>query len=163
MKAEVRKFMGAVGCLPKSYDESTKEYLKEHLGKLITLLKEEIQEMEDALANDDFVEVLDASVDQRYYTTQIQLTLELAGFNVYEAEQCVHANNSLKHTTSFNLAQQWIEELERETGVRDWQISSNVYDGETHHCLKKKETSKVSKWFNFPKVSLRPFVPEKYR
>lgn len=163
MKAEVRKFMGAVGGLV-NYDEVPKEELFARILKRKPFSDEEYKEFyeEGAEAKNGRL-TLDGLIDRLYFSTQDWIDLEEAGFDVSGAIQAIHINNSLKYTTSLVMVEHWLQELQEKTGLDKWYISSAGYEGTVYYCLKDKVTNKVCKYWDFPTVDLSPFVPEKYR
>lgn len=160
MKAEIKKFMGATGSLK---EVGGKEQLLSKLSKRKEFAEEEFNEFYDAVASGDMVEILDAVPDRLYFLIQDIIDLENAGFDVEEAINRIHVNNSLKYTTSFTLAGRWLKELREKTGKDDWYVGANEYEGEVYFCLKNKWTGKVAKYHDFPKVELGDLVPEEFK
>lgn len=162
MFKEIKKFMGAVGLL--SGKPSSKEEILAKLKARQPFAEEEHKEFyEDGVDGKDLKECMDALVDRFYFLAQDWIELEEAGFDVQGALKEIHINNALKYSKSLETVKSWLEELKEVTGKDDWYIASTVYEGDNYHCLKHKETHKVSKRHNFPKVRLDVYVPEEFR
>lgn len=152
--------MGATGSLK---EVGSKEQLLSKLSKRKEFAEEEFNEFYDNVYLGDTVEVLDAVPDRLCFLVQDMVDLENAGFNVEEAINRILVNNSLKYTTGFSLASDWLKELKKETGLDEWFIDTNEYDNEIYFCLKNKWTGKVAKYHDFPKVVLDDLVPEEFK
>lgn len=162
MKQQIEMFAKCTGNDNPSFDYLDKEYLVQKSNQLIDFISEEVQEAIDALVDEDIVELLDAWVDQEYFHTQGVLMFERAGIDYKGACNAICQNNSLKYTTSAELAERWLNEWQSE-GNFNYYISGNEVDGQMYYCLKDLKSKKVKKWKGFPQVDLTPFVPNKFK
>jgi hypothetical protein len=160
MKQQVKEFMYAIGLKPLSFDEANKGNLKQRLLDRIQWHQEELNELKDALEENDWTAALDAIVDIRYFALQDEIELEEAGFDVAKAKELVCENNSLKYTISFELANRWARELNTTYIYVD---VNQGEDGLNHYCIKDLQTDKVKKYYDFPKVDLSSCVPDKFK
>jgi len=163
MKLDVERFMQATG---NYKDIDSKEVFFQEVRKLIPLIQEELNELQES-CNLEYVQgVLDDTGDIKVYVHQLESLLERLGCNVVGSNQGIAENNSLKYTQSFELAQRWLNEHDfgyAQLGVANpFYISKNEYDDETFYCLKRRDTDKVSKWCGFPKVDLDDFTPKEF-
>lgn len=159
MRSAVEDFIKCTG----NYSHiQNKEVLVEEVLRLIPLIQEELDELSEA-TNLHWVEgILDATLDMRVYNYQLQSLLERLGCDVSPAEEAVDANNSLKYTTSWDLAIKWLSE-HRASCLQKGEpcllhICVTEVDNETYYCL-KDGTGKVRKNVDFPRVELDKFVP----
>lgn len=163
MKDQVVAFTKATG----NYREiDNREVLFSELGKLLPLLQEEVNELEEAI-NLQWVEgALDGYLDIMVYAHQIESLLKRIGIDTFGAGLAVAENNSLKYTSSKELAEKWL--VEHEHSARYYfkeclaEICETEVDGETYYCLKNKHTGKVMKHVSFPRVQLSEFIPVEY-
>lgn len=158
MKAEVLKFMQATGNF-KEID--SKGVFFAELSKLMPLLQEELTELSDACELLDVKEALDGYVDLKVYLIQLESLLSRFGCDTKCAEDAVAENNSLKYTTSEILAEDWWAGHNSSNLPWDnpYYVDDNEVEGTTYYCLKHRNTDKVSKYVDFPKVDLGKFVP----
>lgn len=160
MKSQIETFMKCTGNDNPSFDNIDKEYVFKKLNQLTDLIHEEFNELSDALAAKDIIEVVDAIVDIQVFHVQMVSLLERAGVDYKGACDAVCINNSLKYTTSAGLATEWLIELQKQ-GNYQYHVSVNDVEDQSYFCLKDNKTKKVKKHVNFPQVSLKEFLPEK--
>ena len=154
MKQQIKEFMSATGLLTLCEYGVGKD-LCEDLGSLTPLLQEELDEFSEAIGNNDVVEVVDAVIDLQYFLQQAIIKLELAGVNIVECCNEVCLNNQLKYTTSYELAESWLD------GTPNRYIDENIAeDSVTYYCVKDLDTDKVKKYNNFPTPNLKQHIPE---
>jgi len=163
MKQAVEQF---VKCTGNYRTLDTKEDFFEEVDKLIPLIQEELNELQESL-NLHWVEgVLDDCLDLKVYNYQLQSLLERLGCDVSSAEVAVDVNNSLKYTPSKELAEKWLEEHKAQAlqlGVPlNMYICITEVDGIDYYCLKRKSDNKVMKYCGFERVELDKFVPVEY-
>lgn len=163
MKSDVELFMQATGNFK---DIDSKEVFFQEVRKLIPLIQEELNELQES-CNLEYVQgVLDDHVDLVVYSTQLESLLERLGCNVIGAKQAVAENNSLKYTASKELATRWLNEHDNNfgkfKGTNPFYISENEYGGEIYYCLKRRSDGKVAKFCGFPKVSLDQYTPKEF-
>lgn len=161
MKQQIEEFMKCTGNDSPSFDNIDKERLLNKISKLTALLSEEVQELIDGLVAKSVVECVDAVGDIGVYYYQLVSLLERAGVNYSGACDAICTNNSLKFTTSTELAEKWLLELQ-EQGNFQCYISGTEVDNVVYYCIKDLKTHKVKKHIDFPQVSLKEFIPEKY-
>ena len=158
---KVIQFMKATGNdFPVDIDRN--QFFKQ-VGKLLPLLKEEVAELEDALIAKDVVETVDALSDIRVYMDQFNYLQDKAGIDRVAVNEAVDLNNSLKWTTSKDLALSWLFDLGYEDiGVLETNIRIEGADGSISsyktYCLKDLK-GKVRKFKDFPKVDLKEYIP----
>ena len=162
MKSAIEKFMKCTGNYPTL---SSKEDFFVEVSKLIPLIQEELDELRESLKLRWVEGVLDDCLDLKVYNYQLQSLLERLGCDVSPAEEAVDANNSLKYTTSWDLAIKWLSE-HRASCLQKGEpcllhICVTEVDNETYYCL-KDGTGKVRKNVDFPRVELDKFVPVEY-
>ena len=123
-------------------------------------IKEELQELREAIDNKDGIEILDAMNDLDVVVTGGQIELELAGFNVAKALTKIGANNLTKVGLSEELATKSANLLTENTG--DEHIAEyNNYSG--LYCVKRVRDNKFCKPIGFSDVSINDCVPLIYR
>lgn len=159
---KVIQFLKATGNdIPDNIDRE--EFFKQ-VSRLLPLLKEEVAELEDALVAKDVVEIVDALSDIRVYMDQFNYLQDKAGIDRVAVNEAVDQNNSLKWTTSEDLAISWLFDLEYadvgvvETNVRFGGVDGSI-SGYKTYCLKDLK-GKVRKYKDFPKVDLKEFIPK---
>lgn len=163
MKQAVEKFMKCTG----NYRTlNSKEDFFVEVDKLIPLIQEELDELQQSL-NLRWVEgVLDDCLDLKVYNWQLQSLLERLGCDVSSAEVAVDVNNSLKYTPSKELAEKWLHDHKVQATILS--LPLNMYicitevDGIDYYCLKRKSDNKVMKYVGFGRVALERFVPVEY-
>jgi len=154
VKQQIREFMSSTGILG-ALDYTDKTTLCCDLEDLVPLLQEELDEFQEAVNQRDVVETVDAVVDLMYFLQQAVIKLELAGVNIVECCNEVCLNNQLKYTTSYELAEGWLD------GTPNRYVDENVAeDGVTYYCVKDLDTHKVKKYNNFPSPDLKQHIPE---
>ena len=163
MRSDVVKFMGATGNLK---DIDNKEVFFEEVGKLIPLIQEELNELQESY-NLQYVQgALDDCVDLNVYLLQLESLLERLGCDVIRAKQAVAENNSLKYTQSKELADRWLKEHDHSSRMfrqeNPFYVAETEYEGEMFYCLKRKSDHKVSKWVGFPTVQLDHYTPKEF-
>ena len=94
-------------------DIDRQEFFKQ-VGKLLPLLQEEVAEVQDALLSKDLVNLVKELDDVRVYINQFNYLLDKAGIDRVGVSEAVDLNNSLKWTTSKDLALSWLFDLEYE-------------------------------------------------
>lgn len=163
MKQQIEEFMKCTGNDNPSFDNIDKGYLFKKLNQLTDFMDEEfnVELKEDGLQALNITEVLDAIIDIQVFHTQMVSLLERAGIEYKWACQAICENNSLKFTTSAELAERWLNEWQSE-GNFNYYISGTEVDNVMYYCLKDIKTKKVKKWKGFTQVSLKEFIPEKY-
>lgn len=154
---QVELFLNATGNAPVI---GNKEDLINQVAKIRTHMISEVYELNDAIHSYDVVEVLDAYADIKAYLTQLKLLFEAYGIDVVEAENCVCINNSLKYTSSAELAFNWLEEYTQQGMGNDFYVEATLHEGVTFYCLRRKSDDKVYKYLDFPKVDLKPHIPD---
>lgn len=119
----------------------TKKKLVDYRLKLIL---EEVQELQDAIKNEDLVETIDALTDILYVTYGAFTAI---GINADEAFSIVHESNMSKLCKTQQEAEEtvkWYLENEKE------RYSSPEYHLKNgHYVVKNKSTSKVLKSINY--------------
>lgn len=163
MKQQIETFMQCTGNDNPSFDNMDKEYVFKKLNQLTDFMDEEfnVELKEDGLQAEDIVAVVDAIADIEVFHTQMVLLLERAGVDYKGVCDAICTNNSLKFTTSAELAERWLNEWQSE-GNFNYYVSGTEVNGQMYYCLKHLKAKKVSKWKGFPQVSLKEFIPEKY-
>lgn len=149
---EVEKFNQITGKGP-SDDLNT---LIKQIKDQSTLLLEEVLETKEA---PDWIDRLDGVCDVWFVASELVTQLESVGINAKKAFKAVCENNSLKYTTSRELAEKWYN-WNTEVGQEQCHIHEYAYEGETYYCVRRNADNKVLKWEHFPKVDLTPYVPE---
>lgn len=124
-----------------------------------TILLEEVLETKAAAIDKDWKEALDGVCDIWFVASELVTQLESVGINVKKAFKAVCENNSLKYTTSHELAETWYT-WNTEVKNVDCHIHESVYEGETYYCVRRNEDNKVLKHEDFPPVNLIPFIPK---
>lgn len=131
----------------------TPEYWKA-LDNQAARLKEEVDELVDAIKARDRKEAVDALAD-------IQYVLNGAVFQSQHdhegAMQAVCENNDLKYSASRSEAEQWAGEIEKKTG-ESVHVKAGQYEGRTYYSVHRDSDSKIMKPVNHPKVDLSPFI-----
>jgi len=163
MKLDVERFMQATG---NYKDIDSKEVFFQEVRKLIPLIQEELNELQES-CNLEYVQgVLDDFVDLNVYQIQLESLLERLGCDTVGAKQAVAENNSLKYTTSRALVFRWLNE--HENGYSQLKLENPFYicetefDNETYYCLKRSSDDKVGKFVGYPKVNLDEYAPKEF-
>lgn len=163
MKQAVEQFVKYTGNY-RTLD--TKEDFFEEVDKLIPLIQEELNELQESL-NLHWVEgVLDDCLDLKVYNYQLQSLLERLGCDVSSAEVAVDVNNSLKYTTSKELADKWLHDHRVQATILG--VPCPVYvcvtwvEDRNYYCLKRKSDNKVMKYVGFDRVQLDEYVPPEF-
>jgi hypothetical protein len=163
MKQAVEQF---VKCTGNYRTLDTKEDFFEEVDKLIPLIQEELDELRESLKLRWVEGVLDDCLDLKVYNYQLQSLLERLGCDVSSAEVSVDVNNSLKYTTSKELAQKWLLEHKEQAlklGVPlNMHICITEVDGIDYYCLKRTGDGKVMKYCGFARVQLDKYVPQEF-
>lgn len=146
--------MQATGTFFPPIDDITIENVLASVKRLIPLIEEEVDELEDST---DISDVLDAVVDIGVYYSQLVLLMEHIGVNYTEACQAVCHNNDLKYTHSMPLVMDWYSNLKDKSA----RIEDNEVDGVKYFCL-KNQNGKVVKYKGFPRVDLTDYIPEEW-
>lgn len=146
--------MQATGTFFPNIDDMTVAEVRLMVKRLIPLIKEEVEELEDSI---DVEDILDAVVDIGVYYNQLVLLMEHIGVDYNEACQAVCHNNDLKYTHSMPLVMDWYTHL-KDKNVR---IEDNDVDNVKYFCL-KNQNGKVMKHKGFPRVDLSDYIPEEW-
>lgn len=118
-------------------------------------VREELNELYEAIAKRDIKGVVDAGLD---------LDVVVAGVNYLSkcdytgGIDAVLSNNDLKISTSLEEAEQTVEFYK----AQNVETYINEYEGinSTLFTVKRKSDNKILKYENFPSVDLTPFVPQ---
>lgn len=121
-----------------------------------TILLEEVLETKEA---PDWTERLDGVCDIWFVASELVTELESVGINVKKAFKAVCENNTLKYTTSRELAEKWYNWNKGVQGI-DCNLHESEYEGATYYCVRRNEDNKVLKHENFEKVDLTKFIPK---
>jgi hypothetical protein len=126
----------------------------------LRLIREEVRELEDAVVDKDFTEVVDALADIIYVVHGMSSRI---GVNMDRAFALVHDNNMAKLCSSEDEARARVADYEaiRESGGTIG-IGNNLYDSPAyrlapdaiHWVVYNASTRKVLKAVNHPKVDL---------
>lgn len=162
MKQQIELFAKCTGNDNPSYDNLDKEYLLKKANQLLDLMSEEVEELSEALAEQDVKELVDAVADIGVYYYQFVSLLERAGIDYKGVCDAVCTNNSLKYTSSAKLAEIWLKQWQDDNNF-SYCISGTNVDGEMFWCLKDIKSKKVKKPKNFEAVKLESFIPEKFK
>ena len=147
----VSVFNHAAGNAPA---DDPKEIIKQVVHQC-TYLLEEVLETKYAAKDGDWKEVVDGVADVLYVAAYLNDLCEAAGVDIKGAFKAVCENNSLKYSTSKELAEKWLEEKEIPC-----YIAETVYNGETYYTVRRTEDGKVTKYNGFEQVDLLPFIPK---
>jgi hypothetical protein len=163
MKEAVDQF---VKCTGNWRTLDSKEDLFTALEPLRELLLQEVDtEFFDSIKLRWVEGALDDYCDGMVYMCQWYTLLTRMGIDVVGACAAVCENNSLKYTTSLDLATRWLEEHKKSSltlGIpRDLHICITEVDNETYYCL-KDGAGKVRKFIGFPRVDLSKFIPQEF-
>lgn len=134
--------------------EDPKEILKQIVNQS-TYLLEEVLETKHAAKDGNWTEVTDGVADILFVAAYLNDLCEAAGVDIKGAFEAVCENNSLKFTTSKELAEKWLAEKEISCYVAETE-----YDGETYYTVRRTEDGKVTKYKGFETVNLIPFIPK---
>lgn len=126
------------------------------LKNQVSYLLEEVKEIDEAIDNEDPLEILDGMADVQFVLDGL---IYLAQLKHREAVKKVCANNDLKFTTSLVDAMEWSEDIGKNKGEEVY-INRTELDGVTYYCVKRCSDNKILKPTNFPKVDLKPLVVE---
>jgi NTP pyrophosphatase (non-canonical NTP hydrolase) len=140
----------------KAPSKDIKELYKQ-IENQCTYLLEEVEETMKAAQEEDMVEVLDGVADVKYVASQLQTLLESVGVDFDGAFSAVCENNDLKFTTLFGVADNWA--VYHDKSGKDVYISSVEYEGVNYYTVCDYHTNKTLKPQNFPRVDLKPFIP----
>lgn len=100
----------------------------------VGLIQEELDELQEALDNNDLVEVADAIADILYVTYGAGLAF---GMNIDEFVKEVHRSNMTKSTTDRQLAEQSIEQKYKDVG--------EIEEINGRFVIRHKDTRKILK------------------
>lgn len=129
-------------------------FSKDAIHNQIRLINEETQELNDAFAQNDPVELLDAVIDIYIVLTGLAQQLESAGILIGDAAELVAANNLTKFTNSFSIADKTVNQLAKEN------ITTSVTFNDNHGVyIIKDANSKIRKPIDFKSVDLVDCVP----
>ena len=122
-----------------------------------TILLEEVLETKQAASEGDWVETLDGVCDIKFVASELVTQLESVGIDFNGAFEAVCENNSLKYTTSSELASKWLIE-QTEKGVQ-CHIHETEHGGCKFYVVRRNEDNKVMKHNDFPAVDLTSYIP----
>lgn len=119
-------------------------------------LREEVEELLEAITNTDAVEVLDAQVDIQYV---LEGLLYLTQHKHEEAYKRVCDNNDLKFTQDENLINQRLEDIQDRTGF-PCEVRESFVEGfeDPFYAVVRSDTGKIMKQSELPKVDLTDLV-----
>lgn len=135
------------------------DYTYGAIASQVALIKEEAKELQEALDNNDPVELLDAVCDLYVVLNGLTQKLLNAGFDVAEAMQAVDDNNFSKFpatTTEVQQSKKWYKETKGVDVIIERNQKYGVY-------VLKDSNGKVRKPSSFKDVELTDFVPDQIR
>lgn len=121
---------------------------------------EEGQEGYDAAVIYDLEGVLDGIVDNLVTLSGLLAIAEESGFDVEGAINAVLCNNDLKIFKSYHEAVTALSELQENGENDDFYIDQSYVNSVEWYSI-KDGNGKIRKFKNFPKVSLKEFLPVK--
>lgn len=130
--------------------------LKKKLQNAVALIQEELKETQEALAQEDYVEVLDGAVDLLIVTVGLLQILKANAFDTEGAIQETNQNNLSKFCTTEQQVRDTFDYYEKR-GI----ICSLSFDDRSGlFAVKNKETGKLLKKVGFVPNDLKAYVPE---
>jgi len=144
-----------------------------YLEERVKVVLEEVEELKEAIANRDLLEVLDGAADIIYSTASFA---DLSGCDIESAVDDVALNNSLKYYSYKDnpIHREMFELTDISAG---WYLgkygqppevycyNDNIFRDSVYYCLRNKEEDgswgKVNKPMDFPKVDLNMYLPRK--
>lgn len=153
--AQVKEFMTVFGQEVKGKVELPS---REIMKLRVKLLAEEVKELEEACANDDLVEILDAFTDIRYVLEGAVLAFGMQGI-AEEAFDAVHDSNMTKACNTMVLATQTKESYGK-LGVETYieQSATKGMQGGNLFLVKRKEDGKVLKSIHWKQQDLKSIL-----
>ena len=131
---------------------------KKDIINQLKLIKEEVNELEEAITNNDAVKTLDGVIDILYVTLGELYKLESLGIDVEGAIQQVCDDNATKFPSSEQEAKDTVLYYENQ-GVKALYNFNKVYG----RYVIKDSNQKVRKPINFIPTDLSDYVPDKLK
>ena len=123
----------------------------------VTLLKEEVRELEEAVAENNITGVLDALCDIQYVLTGA--VIEFGMNDIFEqAFDEVHRSNMSKSCFDLDEAEQTQQYHLATSG-----IESDIVPKENYYIVVNRETRKVLKSYKYSPANLTQFIPDEVR
>ena len=123
----------------------------------VALLKEEVRELEEAVAANDITGVLDALCDIQYVLTGA--VIEFGMNDIFEqAFDEVHRSNMSKSCFDLDEAQQT-----QEFHLAITETESEILQKENYYIVVNRETRKVLKSYKYSPANLTQFIPDEVR
>lgn len=144
---------------PQKFDAQT-EVFWQWVEKQANLIKEELQETLDAIANRDLVEVLDGTLDVFVTNSGLMDILSKAKISVMVAGNDVCNNNLSKMTQNPALAKKTVEEYDAQhvpCYVERKIVMDGIYPREWY-TVRRVEDGKIMKPYGYQRVSLGKYV-----
>lgn len=148
--SRITKFNFVCGNKPA---ETPEEVLKQIINQC-TFLLEEVLETKEAAYAGDWTEIADGVGDVLFVADYLRELTKSVGVDQDGVDDAICDNNMLKTTTSRELAEKWLEGKD----VACY-IATTEYEGETYYTVRRKIDDKVVKYNDFPRVDLKPFIP----
>jgi predicted HAD superfamily Cof-like phosphohydrolase len=114
----------------------------------LSLVNEEVQELNEAVANKDFVETIDALTDILYVVYGFYTSI---GIDADKAFELVHSSNMSKLCISEQEAKDTVDSYK--TDSRYDSPEYRLSDDDKHYVVFNKSTSKILKSINYSPVS----------
>lgn len=121
----------------------------------VDLIQEELNELKEAIADNDIVEIADALCDLQYVLSGAVHEFGL-GDKFTELFEEVHRSNMSKVCTSFNEAEDTIAKYRKEGIVVYKEPIDDPYTDQ--YLVKRKEDDKVLKSINYSPANLKPII-----
>lgn len=119
----------------------------------VNLLKEEVRELEEAVANNDIVGILDAFADIQYVLSGA--VIEFGMSDIFkEAFEEVHRSNMSKSCYDLDEAEQTQQYHLAISGVE-----SDVLQKDNYYIVVNRKTRKVLKSYKYSPANLKQFIP----
>ncbi len=154
MSKSVDRFNAAMNNAPAD----TPEGILEQIRNQCTYLVEEVLEAKDGAKRGDWENVLKEVADVNFVAAYLRTLVEAVGCDYSKAFRKVCDNNSLKMTTSHELAQKWWLQQEE-----DCYIAEAEFDGVLYYSVRRVSDGKTKKFKNFPNVNLKRCLPKELR
>ena len=158
MISKIEKFNRIAGKLNTDTLLHDKDKMWVELQNSAKRVLEEAQEMYEAAMDRDLLEVLDGAVDVKYTIGHTQILLEMMNIDVISACDEICDNNLSKFTTSFNLADSTVNELNRYG--EDSYGTSCFYEDEYYYIVKRREDDKVMKPLGYKSPNISDYIPK---